>query len=54
MIICSMNCTKTLQFRIKDKHAKVLCVMARAVNQVCNHINGISQTAHISHLRTPS
>ena len=29
--------TKTLQLRIKDKHAKVLRQMAREVNQVWNH-----------------
>ena len=32
MILFVMNCTKTLQLRIKDKHAKVLCAMAREVN----------------------
>ena len=41
MIIHSMDCTKTLRLRIKDKHAKVLAAMAREVNQVWNHINAI-------------
>ena len=40
-----MDCTKTLQLRIKDKHAKVLRQMAREVNQVWNHINAISAKA---------
>ena len=31
-----MKATKTLQLRIKDKHAKVLRQMAREVNQVWN------------------
>lgn len=31
--------TKTLQLRIKDKHARVLCQMAREVNQVFNFCN---------------
>ena len=37
--------TKTLQLRIKDKHAKVLRQMAREVNQVWNHINEVSAKA---------
>ena len=37
--------TKTLQLRIKDKHARVLCQMAREVNQVWNHINEVSAKA---------
>ena len=37
--------TKTLQLRLKDKHAKVLRQMAREVNQVWNHINAISAKA---------
>ena len=40
-----MNFTKTLQLRLKDKHAKVLCQMAREVNEVWNHINAISAKA---------
>lgn len=40
-----MDCTKTLQLRIQDKHAKVLRQMAREVNQVWNHINAISAKA---------
>ena len=40
-----MDCTKTLQLRIKDKHARVLRQMAREVNQVWNHINAISAKA---------
>ncbi len=40
-----MDCTKTLQLRIKDRHAKVLRQMAREVNQVWNHINAISAKA---------
>jgi hypothetical protein len=39
----SMDCTKTLRLRIKDKHACVLAVMARQVNQVFNFCN---QTSH--------
>ena len=37
-----MDCTKTLRLRIKDKHAKVLAVMAREVNQVWNLCNETS------------
>ena len=37
--------TKTLQLRIKDKHAKVLCQMAREVNQVFNFCNETSHRA---------
>ena len=37
--------TKTLQLRLKDKHAKVLRQMAREVNQAWNHINEISAKA---------
>ena len=40
-----MDCTKTLRLRIKDKHAKVLCQVAREVNQVWNHINATSAKA---------
>jgi putative transposase len=40
-----MDSIKTLQLRIKDKHAKVLRQMAREVNQVWNHINEISAKA---------
>ena len=40
-----MKATKTLQLRIKDKHAKVLRQMAREVNQVWNHINEVSAKA---------
>ena len=45
IIICTMESTKTLQLRIKDKHTKVLRQMAREVNQVWNHINAISAKA---------
>jgi putative transposase len=45
IIICAVDCTKTLKLRIKDKHAKVLRQMAREVNQVWNHINAISAKA---------
>jgi prolyl-tRNA editing enzyme YbaK/EbsC (Cys-tRNA(Pro) deacylase) len=38
----SMDCTKTLSLRIKDKHACVLAVMARQVNQVFNFCNETS------------
>jgi len=34
--------TKTLKVRIKDKHAKVLCEWARAVNFTWNYINELS------------
>ena len=37
-----MECTKTLKLRVKDKHAKVLCQMAREVNQVWNYVNELS------------
>ncbi len=40
-IIRAMDCTKTLQMRIKDKHASVRCERAREVNQVWNHVNAI-------------
>ncbi len=40
-----MDCTKTIKLRIKDKHAKVLCQMAREVNQAWNHINAVSAKA---------
>ena len=43
--IVSVKTTKTLQLRIKDKHAKVLRQVAREVNQVWNHINAISAKA---------
>ena len=43
--IASVKTTKTLKLRIKDKHAKVLCQMAREVNQVWNHINEVSAKA---------
>ena len=36
---------KTLQVRIKDKHARVLCEMAREVNVVWNFCNETSQRA---------
>ena len=41
----SMDYTKTLRLRIKDKHAKVLAVMARQVNQVFNFCNETSHRA---------
>ena len=40
-----MDCTKTLRLRIKDKHARVLSVMAREVNQVWNFCNETSHRA---------
>ena len=40
-----MDCTKTLRLRIKDKHAKVLALMAREVNQVWNFCNETSHRA---------
>ena len=40
-----MDCTKTLRLRIKDKHARVLCAMAREVNQVWNYCNETSHRA---------
>jgi IS605 OrfB family transposase len=40
-----MDCTKTLRLRIKDKHACVLAVMARQVNQVFNFCNETSHRA---------
>ena len=41
----AMDCTKALQLRIKDKHARVLRQMAREVNQVWNHVNAVSAKA---------
>ena len=38
----SMDCTKTLRLRIKDKHARVLSAMAREVNRVFNFCNETS------------
>jgi len=35
--------TKTLHLRVKDKHAKTLCVQAREVNFVWNFINELSE-----------
>ena len=37
-----MVMTKTLKVRVKDKHAKQLCNMARSVNFVWNYINELS------------
>jgi putative transposase len=37
-----MQAVKTLQLRIKDKHASVLAAMAREVNQVWNYLNELS------------
>ena len=41
----SVDCTKTLRLRIKDKHARVLSAMAREVNQVWNFCNETSRRA---------
>ena len=41
----SMDCTKTLRLRIKDKHRSVLAAMAREVNQVWNFCNETSHRA---------
>ena len=41
----SMDCTKTLRLRIKDKHARVLSTMVREVNQVWNFCNETSHRA---------
>lgn len=43
--MCSVDCTKTLRLRIKDKHARVLSAMAREVNQVWNFCNETSRRA---------
>ena len=40
-----MEATKTLKLRIKDKHAAVLSLMAREVNQVWNYCNETSSRA---------
>ncbi len=40
-----MEAVKTLRLRIKDKHARVLCAMAREVNTVWNFCNETSQRA---------
>lgn len=45
MIFTVSTTTKTLQLRLKDKHARVLRQMACEVNQVWNHINAISAKA---------
>ena len=45
MIMYSVDCTKTLRLRIKDKHARVLSAMAREVNQVWNFCNETSRRA---------
>ena len=45
MILSMHTTTRTLQLRLKDKHARVLRQMAREVNQVWNHINAISAKA---------
>ncbi len=37
--------TKTLKLRLKDKHARVLCQMAREVNQMFNFCNETSARA---------
>ena len=37
-----MEKTKTLKVRVKDKHAKHLCAMARYVNFVWNYVNDLS------------
>ena len=39
MIFTVSTTAKTLQLRLKDKHARVLHQMAREVNQVWNHNN---------------
>ena len=44
-ILNHMDCIKTLKLRIKDKHAKVLCEMAREVNLVWNFCNETSHRA---------
>ena len=38
----SVKTIKTLQLRIKDKHASALAAMAREVNQVWNYVNELS------------
>ena len=45
MISTVSTSTRTLQLRIKDKHAKVPRQMVREVNQVWNHINEVSAKA---------
>jgi len=45
----SMNCasptkTKVLRLRLKDKHAKLLCDLAREVNFVWNYCNELQIT----------
>lgn len=37
-----MTAIKTLKLRIKDKHSKVLCLMAREINTVWNYCNELS------------
>lgn len=44
-MIATMDYTKTLKLRIKDKHARVLSAMAREVNQVWNFCNETSRRA---------
>ena len=43
--------TRTLKVRIRDKHAKVLCRMARAVNYVWNYANEYARHAWKAHRR---
>ena len=35
--------TRTIKVRIRDKHAKALCQMARGVNQVWNYVNAYAR-----------
>ncbi|MGO1246697.1 MAG: hypothetical protein ACTILC_11845 [Oceanisphaera sp.] len=41
--------TKTLNVRVKDKHAKLLRQMAFEVNQVFNHANELTMKANRNH-----
>ena len=38
-----MVTVRTLKVRVKDKHAPLLCAMAREVNSVWNYCNGLSE-----------
>jgi putative transposase len=46
-----MKHTKTLQVRVKDKHAKHLSAMARSVNFVFNYVNDLSHRSIKEHGR---
>jgi len=42
---CTKPYLRTLRFRLKDRHAKVLRLMSRAVNLLWNYVNELSMKA---------